>query len=88
MDYLSFAMDAARRLGADYADIRIQRTQTEMLYLRNLSLKHCNLDELYGYGIRVFKNGAWGFAHNTVFSEEAIEKRLKPPLTSLLNRRG
>ncbi|MCD6181638.1 MAG: TldD/PmbA family protein [Candidatus Cloacimonetes bacterium] len=77
MDYLSFAMDAARRLGADYADIRIQRTQTEMLYLRNLSLKHCNLDELYGYGIRVFKNGAWGFAHNTVFSEEAIEKTVK-----------
>ena len=74
MDYLSQAMDAAKSLGADYADIRIQKTRTEMIYLRNLSLKNTSLNEIYGYGIRVFKDGAWGFAHSNVFTKDAVNE--------------
>lgn len=77
MDYLSLAMDSAKNLGADYADIRIQKSSTEMIYLRNLSLKNTSLNEIYGYGIRIFKNGAWGFAHNNVFSKEAVHETAK-----------
>lgn len=74
MKYLDLAMQEARRLGADYADIRIHKTQAEVIFLRNLSLKQTELHELYGYGIRVFKDGAWGFAHSNVFSEEEVLK--------------
>jgi len=67
MNYLELALDTAKSLGADYADIRIQRSNTEMMYLRNLSLKLSNLNETYGYGIRVFKDGAWGFCSQLCF---------------------
>lgn len=72
MKYLDLAMNAATSLGAEYADIRIQRTTDETIFLQNLSLKHVESSVIEGYGIRVFKDGAWGFAHNHVFSDEAV----------------
>ncbi len=77
MDILELAVGKAHSLGADYADIRIQNNQTEFVFLRNLSLKNTSHNELYGYGIRVFKNGAWGFAHSNIFSEEAVLKTVQ-----------
>ena len=56
---------------------RIQNKMTENIYLRNLSLKNTSVNELHGYGIRVFKNGAWGFAHNNVFTKEEIVKTVE-----------
>ncbi len=77
MDYLSLAMDAAKSYGADYADMRIQKTSEEMIYLRNLSLKNTSEKVIYGYGIRVMYAGAWGFAHNNVFSKDAVLATVK-----------
>lgn len=77
MKYLDMAMDAAKSLGADYADIRIHKTTTESIFLRNLSLKNTAQQEMYGYGIRIFRNGAWGFAHSNVFSDAALLKTVK-----------
>lgn len=77
MDFLDLALNKAMLLGADYADIRIQKTESEFIYLRNLSLKSTSTNELHGYGIRVFKNGAWGFAHSNIFDEEAVIKTVK-----------
>jgi len=48
-----------------------------MILLRNLSLKNTSLQEVYGYGIRIFKNGAWGFAHNNIFSQDAVNETTK-----------
>ncbi|HOD18184.1 MAG TPA: TldD/PmbA family protein [Candidatus Cloacimonadota bacterium] len=72
MEYSDIAMEAAKSLGADYADIRIQKSTTEMILLRNLSLKNTSTDVSEGYGIRVFKNGAWGFAHSNIFNKEQV----------------
>jgi len=77
VDYLSIAMNAAQSLGADYADIRIQKTRSESIFLRNLSIKRTNMNTLNGYGIRILKNGAWGFAHNYIFEKEAIFATVK-----------
>ncbi|MEN6445838.1 MAG: TldD/PmbA family protein [Candidatus Cloacimonas sp.] len=77
MKYLDLAMNAAEALGAEYADIRIQKTFDQVIYLQNLSLKHTSNDVQQGYGIRVFKNGAWGFAHSNVFSDEAVLATVK-----------
>jgi len=70
---LDVAMNAAVSLGADYADIRIQKTRRELIFLRNLSLKNTSNSLNHGYGIRVFKNGAWGFAHSNVFTPDAVK---------------
>lgn len=72
MKYLDLAMNAATSLGAEYADIRIQKTTDQVIYLQNLSLKHVQTGVIEGYGIRVFKDGAWGFAHNKEYSEAAV----------------
>ncbi|MCB5228467.1 MAG: TldD/PmbA family protein [Candidatus Cloacimonetes bacterium] len=72
MRYLDLAIGKALDLGAEYADIRVQRTTDEVVMLQKLSLKNTSHNQIYGYGIRVFKDGAWGFAHNKVFTEEAV----------------
>ena len=77
MDFLELALEKALSMGADYADIRIQRTQTEMVFLRNLSLKNTAVNELHGYGIRIFKNGAWGFAHSNQFHQQDVIKTVE-----------
>ncbi len=77
MKYLDLAMNAAETLGAEYADIRIQKTTDQVIYLQNLSLKHTSNNIIQGYGIRVFKDGAWGFAHSNVFSDEAVLATVK-----------
>ena len=77
MDYLSVAMESALSMGVDYADIRIQKTRTESIFLRNLSLKSTSNGVLHGYGIRVLKDGAWGFAHSNVFTRDAVLQTVK-----------
>lgn len=74
MDFIDIALGTAKTMGADYADIRIQESRIEQIALRNLSLKQTSSDTIYGYGIRVFKNGAWGFAHSAVFTEDAVRQ--------------
>jgi TldD protein len=80
VDYLNFAMNLADSLGADYADIRIQKTTEEQIYLRNFSQKMNSKNIIYGYGIRVLKDGAWGFAHSNIFSKEAVGKTVEKAL--------
>ncbi len=77
MKYLDLAMNAAEQLGAEYADIRVQKTTDEVIYLQNLSLKNTSNSVLYGYGIRFFKDGAWGFAHSNIFTDEAVLKTVR-----------
>ncbi len=77
MDYLSLAMEKASAMGADYADMRIQKTRSESIFLRNLSLKDTKNRVVYGYGIRVLKDGAWGFAHNSVFDADSVVETVK-----------
>ncbi len=77
MKYLEMAIDKAVQLGADYADIRIQKTTSESIYLQNFSVKESNQNVLYGYGIRIMKDGAWGFAHSNIFTDEALVKTVQ-----------
>ncbi|HOD55611.1 MAG TPA: TldD/PmbA family protein, partial [Candidatus Cloacimonadota bacterium] len=77
MKYLEMAMEKAVQLGADYADIRIQKTTSESIYLQNFSVKESNQNVLYGYGIRIMKDGAWGFAHSNIFTDEALVKTVQ-----------
>jgi TldD protein len=77
MKYLDIAMEAAQAMGADYADIRIQKSTSQSIYLHNLSLKNTSTDIIEGYGIRVFKDGAWGFAHSNVFKDDQVAATVK-----------
>ncbi len=74
MDFALQAIDLAKQLGAEYADIRIQYTKSEQIFLHNRSIKNVDNSELHGYGIRFFKDGAWGFASNYKFSADEVAK--------------
>jgi len=77
MDHLSTALNHAQSLGAEYADIRIQKTTRETIFLMDLSLKNTSMNIEHGYGIRVMKNGAWGFAHSNVFAADEVKKTVE-----------
>jgi len=78
-------MEKADAMNVDYADIRIQKTHVEAIYLRNLSLKNTSDNVIQGYGIRILKNGAWGFAHSNVFSKDAVLKTVEKAYEIALN---
>ena len=66
------ALSEAKKLGAGYADIRINRYRRESISTRERQVQSVNQSESFGFGIRVLVNGAWGFAaSNIVTPEEA-----------------
>lgn len=77
MDHIEVALDHAQSLGAEYADIRIQKTRKETIYLIDLSLKNTSMNAEHGYGIRVMKNGAWGFAHSNILTKDEVKKTVE-----------
>ena len=56
------ALQLARGLGAEYADIRLKDIQMEYLGIENGTLKDASTDRSWGYGIRVYVDGSMGFA--------------------------
>ena len=56
------AMQKARDLGAEYADIRFKDIQIEELGLENGVLTNASTNRSRGYGIRVYVDGSMGFA--------------------------
>lgn len=61
-DVISHALDAAKRGGASYADVRIVRRRTERIATREDHVASVGASESYGVGVRVIVDGAWGFS--------------------------
>jgi TldD protein len=55
-------LEAARRAGAAYADVRIGRYLNQSVSTRERRVQGIANSESYGAGIRVIVNGTWGFA--------------------------
>src|SRR3712207_4994547 len=64
------ALDAAKKLGASYADIRINRYRTEFIQTRERQVQNIARNQNYGFGVRVLVNGTWGFAASPDVTEE------------------
>ena len=56
------AVEDALKAGADYADARVVRLTQERLTVRNGRLAQADAPEDFGIGIRVLKDGCFGFA--------------------------
>ncbi len=68
------ALAAAKKLGATYADIRINRYRTESLSTREKQVQSVARNQSFGFGVRVLCGGAWGFAASREVSESAIRR--------------
>ncbi len=71
-DLADIAIDAARRAGADYVDIRLGETRREFLRAREDRLEDVGESADAGFGLRVLRDGCWGFYGATTFSRAAI----------------
>jgi len=61
-DQLAQAMQEAKRLGADYADIRLKDIRSESISVENGTLSAAATNRSQGYGVRVYVDGSMGFA--------------------------
>jgi len=73
-DLADAALAAARKLGAGYADIRINRTRTETIATRERQVEHVSREQTRGFGVRVLVNGAWGFAASSIVSADEVRR--------------
>lgn len=60
-----------------YADVRIVEKDAEGIATKDGVVEALESSNSKGYGIRVLKDGAWGFAGSNDFSKSAIDKTIK-----------
>lgn len=58
----------------DYGDIRIVQKRGEYIHINNGILQGVDQEDSIGIGVRILKNGAWGFAATNDLSAVAAEK--------------
>lgn len=66
------ALSTAKKLGASYADIRINRYRTESVSTRERQVQNLSRNQNFGFGVRVLVNGTWGFAASPDVTEKAV----------------
>ncbi|PCJ19304.1 MAG: peptidase C69 [Candidatus Cloacimonadota bacterium] len=68
---LKKAINLALSMGADYADIRYSKFDSESISVKNGQVQGVDYHSDYGVGIRVLYKGAWGFASNPDIDDAA-----------------
>ncbi|NDC13362.1 MAG: TldD/PmbA family protein, partial [Actinobacteria bacterium] len=68
------AISAGRAAGASHVDVRIERTRTGLLSLRDAKPETQTDETNFGIGVRVIVNGAWGFASSPDVSVDSAKK--------------
>ncbi|MFM8446623.1 MAG: PmbA/TldA family metallopeptidase, partial [Candidatus Nanopelagicaceae bacterium] len=81
-DFLALPLDAlsdaaistGTAAGASHVDVRIERTRTGHLILRDTTPETQADETNFGIGVRVIVNGAWGFASSPDVSIDSAKK--------------
>jgi TldD protein len=68
------ALTRARELGAEHADIRIERIRDSRLALHDARLDGTAEGDDIGFAVRVVHDGTWGFASHVDLTPEAAER--------------
>lgn len=68
------AMSAARKAGAAYADIRINRYRNERIATRERQVLNAGRSYSFGFGVRVMYKGAWGFAASRIVTPQETQR--------------
>lgn len=72
--YCLEAIDAAKALGASYADVRVIEYRREAVALRNGHPCNLTSSQSLGAGIRVLVQGAWGFASTNQVNNASLKE--------------
>ena len=68
------ALDAAQRAGATYADVRIVERDDEAMTVKNGALESAEAQRSAGFGVRLLRDGAWGFASSALLEADEAER--------------
>jgi TldD protein len=71
------ALATAKRLGASYADIRINRYRLEAISTRERQVMNVSSGQNFGFGVRVLVDGTWGFAASPLVTAEEVQRVTK-----------
>ncbi|MEO0225954.1 MAG: TldD/PmbA family protein, partial [candidate division WOR-3 bacterium] len=74
------AIDTLRKKRVDYGDIRIVETQDEFIRVKNGIVEAISWTTDFGFGVRVLKDGGWGFSSSANVVRGEINKRIKEAL--------
>jgi TldD protein len=72
LEAVRHAVEAARAAGADYADARWVAEENEALTVKNQEMEGIDRSLSEGVGVRVLKDGYWGFAATGGTAEEDV----------------
>ncbi len=73
--------DLARKHKVEYIDVRIiLRHEEEIILVKNGEIHELVKSEKSGFGIRILKGGAWGFASSSRLEENEIDERFESAL--------
>ncbi len=68
------ALATAKKLGASYADIRINRYRGEVISTRERQVLNVLSGQNFGFGVRVLINGTWGFAGSPIVTLDEVKR--------------
>jgi TldD protein len=68
------ALSRARVLGAEHADLRVERIRDQSMSLRDARLDGTSDREELGLAVRVVHDGTWGFASDVALTPESAER--------------
>src|SRR5688572_8679196 len=71
------ALATAKKLGASYADIRINRYRLEAVSTRERQVLNVSSGQNFGFGVRVLINGTWGFAASPLVTPDEVQRVTK-----------
>ena len=68
-------LDYCRSEGAEYADVRLEQIESESISISSGTIEPIERTVSRGIGIRVIKNGAWGFTASDDLSESNLREK-------------
>lgn len=66
------ALATAKKLGASYADIRINRYRVEAVNTRERQVLNVSSGQNFGFGVRVLIGGTWGFSASPIVTADEV----------------
>jgi len=71
------AIEKARSMGAGYADFRYEESTEQSLNIRDTVPELINQSSSNGFSVRLLTDGAWGFAAESIITEDSILKAVE-----------
>lgn len=72
-DLALFAVDFASKLGAQYADARLEDHYNELIMVADGKIQRGIINRKRGIGVRTLFNGAWGFQSTTDLTKNGVK---------------